>query len=309
MTMYALVFLGCALLLLFASKIVYAQVIVLADKLRVPPFLVSLLLVAFSTSIPELFVGVTSAVDSVPTLSLGDVLGSNIVNLTFIAGLTMLVGRKRTTLHQSMSRKQLAMNFGVALAPILLVLDGTLSRADGILLLLLYIAYIYISLAGSHRVGKSLKGKDVEIARSLGIFFFGAFLLIVGSAGIVKSASVVSASLDISPFIIGIFAVALSTSLPELVFAIRAAFNRNTELGLAELVGSCAVNATAVLGLVAVIRPIFLDAYGAIALTGVFSALTFLAFFFLVGQKTTSPLRGVLLIALYAAFVLVSIAL
>ena len=96
--LYVFGFAVCSLVLLFASKLVYKQVVEIADILRVPAFLISLLLVAFSTSIPELFIGTTSAAQGVPVFSLGDILGSNIVNLTFIAGLVILLGKKKITL-------------------------------------------------------------------------------------------------------------------------------------------------------------------------------------------------------------------
>jgi len=301
--LYILGFSVCALVLLFASKLVYKQVVEIADILRVPAFLISLLLVAFSTSIPELFVGISSAVQGVPAFSLGDILGSNIVNLTFIAGLVILLGRKKIALAEHLGQGHLALTLAIASTPVLLLIDGTLSRFDGIFLLVLYALYVFFVVYTRRNKEKEQRKYKDGLFKSASLFLAGALLLIGTSEIIIRLASSLSADLHVAPFVIGVFAIAFSTSLPELAYGIRVALARNPELSLADVVGSSAVNASAILGLVAVIHPIVPLALNAVLMTGFFGIAVFLIFFLAVGKQRVSSTHGAILLVLYLVFV------
>lgn len=302
MLVYILGFAGCALVLLFASKLVYRQVMVIAGITRVPPFLISLLLVAFSTSIPELFVGITSATQGVPGFSLGDVLGSNVVNLTFIAGLVILLGRHKISLSQHLGHKQLLLTFAISSLPVLLLLDGILSRTDGILLLISYALYVFATVFTHRGREENLDNKNKGLFRALVLFLVGALFLVGSGEVIVYLGSMLSAHLQITPFVIGLFAIAFSTSLPELTYGVRVALARNPELSLADVVGSSAVNATAILGLVSIIHPIVPASLSTVLFTGFFGMAVFCIFYFTVGIRRVSYLYGALLISLYVVF-------
>jgi len=303
---YIAVFALCVGALFFASEIVYTQVLGLAKALRIPPFIISLFLVAFSTSIPELFVGITSAVHHEPTFSLGDILGSNIVNLTFIAGLVILLSGKRVRLDRSMDRWQLGIAFACALAPVVLLFDGTLSRIDGAILLVLYVAYIGYVRRRMHTTRIEAQGARPPLTRTLVQFSAGIALLLVASQGIILVAERLSAGFNVAPFVVGVFAIAFSTSLPELAFGIRAALQKTPELSLGDVVGSSAVNATVILGIVSLVYPIVPIAHASVALIGVFSVVVFVTFFFLIGVRRAYRLQGAALLILYLLFVAVA---
>ena len=301
MALFVVELAGSAIILLVASQIVFKQVSNIANALRVPSFVVSLLLVAFSTSIPELFVGVTSAIQGTPSFSLGDIFGSNIVNLTFISGLVILLGRKEITLPENISSKLLLSTFAIASAPVFLILDGTLSRFDGLLLLTIYFLYLFFIISG-HRKTFDSQRKDADLSRSLTLFFVGAAFLIASSEAIIRVASGISHDFHITPFIVGVFAIAFSTSLPELTFGLRSAFQRTPELSLGDVVGSSAVNASGILGLVAFMHPITPLALDGVLLTGFFGIFVFLVFFLLVGRGKVKASRGAILLILYLIF-------
>lgn len=293
----------CVVGLFFASKIVYTQVLGLAKALRIPPFAISLFLVAFSTSIPELFVGITSAANGVPAFSLGDILGSNIVNLTCIAGLVILLSGKRVQLERSIDRQQLAVTFLFALAPIALIMDGELSKYDGVILLALYVLFIFYIRSRMRTTRVDAHTEHASLLTTLSAFMGGIALLLAASEGIIIVASHLSTNLNLAPFIVGVFAIAFSTSLPELIFGIRSAMQKAPELSLADVVGSSAVNATLILGGVSLIHPIAPMALPSVLLTGIFSAVVFVAFFILVGTRRAYRLQGAGLIILYLIFV------
>jgi cation:H+ antiporter len=300
---YIVAFMGCVGLLFFSSKIVYTQVLGLAKALHVPTFFISLIVLAVSTSIPELFVGITSALDGLPAFSLGDVLGSNIVNLTFIAGLVIVLSGKRIHFSRSIDKKQLIVTFGFALAPVALILDGELSRIDGFSLLVLYVLYLVYVAIGQKTTHLNAQGTRPKLLRPILGFVAGITLLILASQGIIHIATFITSSLSLTPFIVGVFAIAFSTSLPELTFGIRAALQGTPELSLADVVGATAVNATFILGIVALIHPIVPLVLSSVLMTGVFNVLVFVVFFFLVGDRKVSRFQGLLLLLLYFAFV------
>lgn len=295
--------LGCAVVLFFASRIVYRQVVVISGQLRVPAFLVSLVLVAFSTSIPELFVGITSAMQGTPSFSLGDILGTNIVNLTFIAGLIILLGRKDIELTNNMSTTLMLSTFGVASVPVFMLIDGTLSRIDGSILLLLYAGYLYLVLKSHKRSPEQTTASKTGLFKPLLTFAFGVALLIVAAEIMIGSATSISEHLQIAPFIIGVFLLAISTSMPELVFGLRATLQGQPELSLGDLLGSCAVNAAGILGVVALIHPIVPAGLTAALFSGFYGVFVFFVFFLLAGKGRIRSSSGAILLIMYLVFV------
>lgn len=307
MLLYLLGFIGCAVVIYIAAKITYQQVINIAEIFNVPAFLISLLLVAFSTSTPELFVGISSALRGVPSFSLGDILGSNIINLTFVAGIVILLSKKPLNLHENISLKRIMLTFAIASVPVFLVLDGTLSRTDGVILLSLYAFYVYWVLKRHKEETaeiKQLRERDMgKATRSILLFAVGIILLVGGSEAIISLAASASATFSIAPFVMGVFAIAFSTSLPEIMFGIRVAMEQKPELSAGDLIGSSAVNAAAILGIVAVISPITPKVLSTVLFTGFFGIFVFLLYF-LSAVKTEIPrIWGVWLLIIYFVFV------
>ncbi len=305
--------------LAFSGKIVARTVADIARHLNVSPFIVALFLVAFATSIPELFVGINAAIQGNPSLSLGDVFGSNIVNLTFIAGITIVLGRRGVSLGRDMSGPQLLWTFGAGSLPFLLLLDGQISRVDGVLLLAMFAAYFtfltrrkqdVMETADAEPEGKlahlieSAADRRKKIIRSLALFALGMVLLIGGARLVVEMAGILAAQIGIPIFFIGLFIVAIGTSLPELVYGIRSALSKESELGLGNVIGSSAVNSSLILGVVALIHPITPVAFKAAMASGMFMIAVFAIFFFLLRKGRTLHLReGLLLIVCYLLFV------
>ena len=164
---------GCSIVLLFAAKIVSAQLITIAERIGVPPFFIAFLLLAVSTSIPEFFVGISSALNGIPAFSLGDVIGSNIINLTFIAGLVVLLGRKRINLSTHIRSNQLFLTFAIASAPVVMLLNGGLSRLNGVMLLILYIFYVLFFIYNRPHTKRKNKTTSESLFTSITLFAFG----------------------------------------------------------------------------------------------------------------------------------------
>ncbi|MDP2735328.1 MAG: sodium:calcium antiporter, partial [bacterium] len=199
----------------------------IAIKLRVSEYLVGFVIMAVATSLPELAVGITSAIDANPTLSLGNVLGSNILNLTLVLGLAALVAGGLRLETQVRNREVFYMDL-IALSPLVLLLDGRLSRAEGVVLLILFVIYMYTLIFQSreyHKVYKNHK-RDGSIWKELALLLLGTAVLVGSADVLVRSAQELALALNMPEIIIGIFLIALSTSLPEIATSIPAAIRR-----------------------------------------------------------------------------------
>jgi len=277
----------------------------IAIKLRVSEYLVGFVIMAVATSLPELAVGITSAIDANPTLSLGNVLGSNILNLTLVLGLAALVAGGLRLETQVRNREVFYMDL-IAISPLILLLDGHLSRIEGVILLILFAIYMYTLIFQSreyHKVYKNHK-RDGSIWKELALLLLGTAVLVGSADVLVRSAQELALALNMPEIIIGIFLIALSTSLPEIATAIPAAIRRQGGLVMGNLIGSTVTNSTLILGVTALISPITIQApeiFGASALTLVVT-LFFFTIFVRSGYRI-SRVEAITLILGYIAYI------
>jgi cation:H+ antiporter len=273
----------------------------LATWARVAPGIVGATVAAFATSSPELSVSITSALAGTPQIALGDALGSNVVNIALILALALLISGIQS------SRDSIRRDFPVAfLVPVLtvaLAADGEVSRLDGVLMLSIFLAWMIATVIearrqrsaaeevlGAHRLAPAL----LSAAIGLG-FLVGAGLLIVDGA------RAIAVSFGLSEFIIGATIVAVGTSVPELATALISKLRGHDEVGLGTVLGSNIFNGLFIVAVAALIHPIVFDA----------SSVRVALAFGLVAVMLTLPGksgyigrgRGVLLLALYVAYV------
>ncbi len=282
-----------------------------AALLRMKDFVLGFFLVGFGTSLPELFVGITSAFEGNPVLSLGNVIGSNIVNLTLILGVLVVLGRGLRVGRRTAKRDMVFMLL-ISSLPVFLLLDGSLSRVEGLALLLAFAIYLFrtmndsnsFSLGGGYR-----KIKDAGIKGTKDMLLLAASFaaLLLSADFVVKFGVALALDLNVSVMLVGLIAVAFGTSLPELVFSVRAAAAKKGGMALGNLAGSGVVNSTVVLGATSAIRPIVAD-----YLLFVTSATFMIVVMFLVvaiaeRRGGFSARDGVMLVMLYALFMAIEV--
>ncbi|MBI2575379.1 sodium:calcium antiporter [Candidatus Woesearchaeota archaeon] len=233
----------------------------ISAALRFREFFLGFFLVGFGTSLPELLVGVVSAFEGDPVLSLGNVIGSNVVNLTLILGILVILGKGLRVGRKVAKRDMIFMLFVCSL-PVFLLLDGSLSRAEGLALFLAFGLYLANSVRESRSFSWNGNGNNAALRRVSA----NAVLLAVSLAVLLASADFVvrygvalATDMGISVMLVGLIAVAFGTSLPELVFSVRAAAAKKGGMALGNLVGSAVVNSTVVLGATSAIMPITAD--------------------------------------------------
>ena len=262
MTLYLLAIIaGFALLVWSADKFVEGAAAT-AKHLGMPTLLIGILIVGFGTSAPEMVVSAIAAYEGNPALALGNVLGSNIVNIALILGVTALVAP--IAVHSKIVKKELPLLILIVLFSGYLLIDNNLTLTEGILLLIGFFSLIgwsiYAAIKGK---GDVLEGEleselqEHAMSLKLGIIWLivGLVLLIASSRILVWGAVGVVHEFGVSDLIIGLTIVALGTSLPELAASVIAARKGEHDIAIGNVVGSNMFNLLAVIGIATVINP------------------------------------------------------
>lgn len=280
----------------------------LSGRFKLSFFVISFLLMAGATSVPELFVAIQSAFNNETALAFGTVVGSNIADISLVLGVLLILS-PGIKISGSIKRfDSIAMAF-VALVPFALVIDGGLSRIDGILLLVIFSLYLF-NLLQSSKFFKKIKHleKSPHLLRDIVIFIVAVVVLLISSHYTVFYATEVAGFLKLPVMLVGLILIALGTSLPELVFAFRASKEEKPELSLGDITGSIVFNATLILGLAATISPFEIISPSAYLISGIFTALLFAYFVIgVINEKAFKRPFGFALLAFYLLFVILEI--
>jgi len=312
---YVLIFLVCCLLLYFSGELIIKGLIRIAKFLGWREFVVAFFVMAFAASLPNLFVGITSAVRGIPQLSFGDVAGNNLAALTIAVALAVLIGRKELPAESRTVQTTSIFTMAAAILPVLLILDGNLSRIDGFLLIGFFAAYCYWLFCKKERFCMVYDGSKTHIfkqfklfLKNLGRVIAGIALLMVAAQGIVSSAEFFAVHFSLSLILIGVLVTGLGSALPEIYFAVISAKKGEGWMVLGNLMGAVIVPSTLVLGIVALIHPIIITDFSPFAIARLFLIIAALFFFFFVktDRKITRK-EAVLLLLIYITFFAVEI--
>ncbi len=238
----------------------------LALSFGISPLVVGLTVVAFGTSSPELAVSVQSAYSGQVDIAMGNVVGSNIFNVLFILGLSALI--VPLIVNQQLVRQEVPIMIGVSLLLIVLGLDGTVSRGDGALFLVMLAAYTVILIRQSRAASRAAAQAhptemgampsskwDRHWSVQLALIVVGLLLLVQGSNWLVDAAVTVARHLGVSELVVGLTIVAAGTSLPEVATSVMASIRGERDIAVGNIVGSNIFNILAVLGLSSVLAP------------------------------------------------------
>jgi len=226
----------------------------IARMLRISPLAIGLTIVAFGTSLPELFVSIKAALQNSDSIAVGNVLGSNITNIGLVLGLSTLIFP--IAINLPVIIRDLAFYIVVSLVLVVFSFDGILMRWEGGLFVTALIFYT---------IRKFRKPPvDVEVVAdvihsavvSVGLIILGSILLYFGSEWFVQGAIIIARFFGISEMVIGMTVVAFGTSLPELATSVVAAFRRQGAISLGNIIGSNIFNLLSVLGIVSLIKPL-----------------------------------------------------
>lgn len=233
-----------------------------ASHLGMSPLLIGMVVVGFGTSMPELVVSVFSAVEGNAGLALGNVIGSNIANISLILGVSAIM--RPIMVHSHVLKKELPILCGVTLVAVLLIMDGTFSGADAWVLILLFACLMGWTLWQGMKekndslgtaVDQDMSTRRMPMNRSLLWLVIGLGCLLTSSRALVWAATDIARSLGIDDLVIGLTVVAVGTSLPELASSFVAARKGEDDIAIGNVLGSNLFNILAVLGISGAISP------------------------------------------------------
>jgi cation:H+ antiporter len=307
------------LLLYFGAEWFVGGASALALTLRVPQLIVGLTVVAYGTSAPELIVGIQAAVEGRGEVALGNVIGSNIVNVGLILGLAALVRPARV--DASLRRRELpVLMLSAALLPTTLV-DGRIAGWEAGALLLLafaYTAWMVRATRATHAVGQARVDAMVTanaadaagapatkgLARSSVVAAVGLLVLLVGGNVFVGAAVDVARNLGMSDRLVGLTIVAVGTSLPELVTSVIAAARGHSDIAIGNVVGSNIFNVFLCLGGAALVGSVGADIRHVAVELAMMVLMTLLAAAFIRSERVISRAEGGVALAAYVLFTL-----
>lgn len=260
---YVLLLVGLVLLLVGGDWLVRGSV-GLAEKLDVPPLIIGLTIVSFGTSAPELFVSVNSALSGADGIAIGNIVGSNIANVLMVLGVPAMFWAMKCD-EKGIGRSILVM-IAVSILFIGMMQKGSLTRFDGLVLIVILLLFLFEQFRGARQARKSIEEKfdyhdEVDNIPStyrniFVILFIGFVLLGIGAELTVSAAVLIAKYWGVAHETIGLTVVAIGTSLPELATTVMAMRRGNSSIALGNIVGSNILNITLIMGLTTIIAPI-----------------------------------------------------
>lgn len=273
----------------------------IAAKFGIPQLVIGLTIVAMGTSAPEAAVSITAAFKGTADITIGNVVGSNIINVLVILGVTAVI--VAVAVQQSTVRYEIPFVILVSVALLVMgAMDGTIGHLDGVILWLLFIAYlIYLFLMAKHGKEEEEAQEDAPVWKLLLFVVIGVALIVIGADVSVDAASEIARVIGLSERFIGLTIVALGTSLPELCTSVVAATKGKADLAIGNIVGSNIFNILFVVGTTALIIPVPFNPAFIVDSAVAIGASALLWVCVLKNKKLTRP-GGIVMLAAYAGY-------
>jgi len=258
-----LIFFVSLAVLIWGSDILIEQSEKIALRFGISEYVIGATLVAVGTSLPEMAASVAASMNHKPEIAVANVIGSNIFNITLVLA-TVFIIAKKVNPHRDFFAKDSSWALFPVLIFILMAMDGSFSRMDGVLLILLMFAYVLFLL----RAGKDILIEEEDEEEEAAPFSWGRVSLltllgfvfvIMGADYTISSASAIARSFGVSDWIIGIIMISLGTSMPELMVSVTAALKGKADMAIGAIIGSNMANTTMVLGSAALVNHITID--------------------------------------------------
>lgn len=260
MIMQLVYLIGGFVLLIKGADIFVEGASKLATKLNIPPIVIGLTIVAFGTSAPEAAISITSSLSGNVDLAVGNIIGSNIMNILLILGITGCIARLKV--NNNTYRYEIPFVMIITLILLMLGKFGeSIDRLDGVILWVLFVAFLYY-LYRLVKKGEEVPIDEVEqlsekdtLWKLLLMLILGMAAIVIGSNLTIDSATYIAKAFGISQRLIGLTVIAFGTSLPELVTSMTAAWKGKSDLAIGNIVGSNIFNILFVLGTTALVSP------------------------------------------------------
>ncbi|MBK8699140.1 MAG: calcium/sodium antiporter [Saprospiraceae bacterium] len=312
MSTYVLFVIGFMLLIKGADLLVDGAA-ALARRYNIPNIVIGLTIVAFGTSTPELIVNIFASLNGNTEIAIGNVVGSNIINILCILGISATIYplvTKSNTIWKEIPMSLLAVLMLYVMASDS-VIDGAsasaLTRIDGIVLLAFFVIFLYYTFGISKSTemdSPDIEVKELTTGKLISFISLGLAGLVVGGKWIVDGAVYMAGSLGLSESLVGLTVVALGTSLPELAASAVAAYKKQTDIAVGNVVGSNIFNVFFVLGVSSLIKPLPFTAGSDIdVMVACLASIILFALLFVGRKHIIERWQGALMVGMYIGYV------
>ncbi len=308
---YILFVIGFVLLILGSNWLVDGSSS-LAKRFNIPDLVIGLTIVSFGTSSPELLVNIMSSISGKGDIAVGNVLGSNIFNILIILGISAIiypVSVNKTTIWKEIPFSLLAI-IVVWILDNDVLLDhsahSVLTRIDGLILLSFFVIFMYyvIEISMNNKTETIDITKKMPLWKSITFIIVGLTMLIFGSNWIVDGAVHIAKIFNLSESVIALTIVSAGTSLPELATSVVAAYKKNSDIAIGNVVGSNIFNIFFILGISATINPLkFSPSSNIDIIVAIMSTMLLFSFIFTFKGRTINRFEGIIFVILYIGYV------
>jgi len=289
----------------------------IARKFNVSPLIIGLTLVAFGTSLPELAVSFAAALSVEPgqtaDIAMGNIIGSNIANLTLILGASAVA--LPIMVKKSMSKKEfpflIGMTILIAILGFFFQSDAQIARWEAVILLIVFAYYMYLMLTGEKEIPTD-DIKVIDMKKAILLLFVGILGVSIGGTMVTRGAEYIAVnglvtfagmSITTATTLVGLSVVALGTSLPELVTSVVAAKKGENEIALGNVVGSNVFNTLFIVGLSGIVTPLGLNGDVLIDMI-ILIVITSIMIIFSISKEKITKLEGWILLGIYIAYII-----
>ncbi|MBU1044791.1 MAG: calcium/sodium antiporter [Candidatus Omnitrophica bacterium] len=285
----------------------------LARRFNISNLVIGLTVVAFGTSTPELFVNIFASFQGNTEIAIGNILGSNIFNILFILGVSSLIYPLSVTKGTVWKEIPFSLLAAVILGALAndTIFDkaghSMLTRIDGFVFMAFFVIFMYYIVSIAKDLGDSPQSnvKQISLVRSFFMIVGGLIGLIFGGILVQKCAVDIASNLGVSQSLIGLTIVAAGTSLPELATSAVAAYKKNSDIAIGNIVGSNIFNIFYILGISALIKPLPINTQVNTDILVLIAASMFLFFFMFTGKRRKlDRWEGVIFILFYISYVI-----
>ena len=298
-----IIFIAAMSALIFGADFIIKDSERIALHFKIPHFVIGATLIGLGTSLPEMAASMMASADNKSEMAIANVIGSVTFNITLVLGLVFLIAKNMTP-KRDLFRLDSAWIIMPPVMFILMTQDGMITRFDGLLFLLMMAAYLYFLFTESSDelgIDEELEKEKFNWAKSGVMLGIGFVLTIVGAHFVVESGSNIARMFEVSEWIIGLFLIALGTSLPELVVSLVAIKKGNADMSVGNIIGSNVANFSMVLGGASMINP--LSMAGAASFDIYIMIAASIALFLVLANKLYNKAGAIFLLMILALFV------
>jgi cation:H+ antiporter len=281
----------------------------ISDSFRISKYIVGFIIVAVISIIPETLISINSAIKGESALGLGTLFGSNVADLSLVFGLIILVAGRGLKIENKILKENKIYPLFLFL-PLILGLDGSFSRLEGLILVFVGLIFYYLSFKKEERnnsVPLEIKSDKKATTKNILFLVLSMLILLVGSHFVVQSTLDIAKELNINSIVIGMLVIGLGTTMPELFFSISSVRKDNDSLAIGDILGTVLADATIVVGILALINP-FDFPVKIIYSTGLFMVFaSFTLFYFMRSGRIISKKEGIFLSLFWLLFATIEI--